>query len=160
MTILVATDGSRGADAAVRFAARLASSCRSGSVVILTVSTLRNDFRLSFPKAFRSLLPYRELARVERDALHRILEDARRRAGSHAARSRVRLLDPVKPQSAVDAILQEAERQHADLIVVGSEGRSALAGWALGSVAQALVSRSRRPVAVVHPPRMRKRPAG
>ncbi len=159
MKILVATDGSRGADAAVRFAARLAGSCRRGTVVILTVSTLRNDLRLSFPRSLRSLLPYSELARVERDGLHRILDEARRRAGAHAPRSEVRLLDPRTPRSTAQAILEEADRQKADLIVVGSEGRSALAGWALGGVAQALVSRSHRPVTVVHPPAGRKRRA-
>lgn len=50
------------------------------------------------------------------------------------------------------AICQEAERFGADLIVAGSHGRSGLAAALLGSVAQKIVSHSRRPVLVVRGP--------
>ncbi len=48
-------------------------------------------------------------------------------------------------------ILRAADSFDADLIVVGSKGRSGLAGWLLGSVARNVVRHSRRPVVVARP---------
>lgn len=161
MKILVAIDGSRAADAALRFAVELARSCRGAKLVILTVSTLRQDLRLLMPSNVRALVPYRELERTEKLALRRRLDDAAKGAHDHKhkgrLRVRTRLLDPRKPAPIADAILREADREGADMIVVGSEGRGGIAGWALGSIAQRLVSLSRRPVAVVHAPRRARR---
>jgi len=52
-----------------------------------------------------------------------------------------------------EAIAQEAERFAADVICVGSHGRSGLAKTLLGSVAQGVMTHSRRPVLVVRSPR-------
>jgi nucleotide-binding universal stress UspA family protein len=49
----------------------------------------------------------------------------------------------------VETILAEAERLHAELIVVGSHGRGALGRALLGSVSEGLVRRSALPVLVV-----------
>ncbi len=50
---------------------------------------------------------------------------------------------------AAEAIAQEAERFDADVICVGSHGRSGLAKTFLGSVAQAVMTNTKRPVLVV-----------
>ncbi|HEU0101050.1 MAG TPA: universal stress protein [Mycobacteriales bacterium] len=55
--------------------------------------------------------------------------------------------------AARDRILDFAESQQADVVVVGASGRPALATRLLGSVPLALVARSTRPVLVVTPPR-------
>ena len=161
MKILVAIDGSRAAEAALKFAVELARSCRGAKLVVLTVSTLRQDLRLLMPSNVRAFVPYRELERTERAALRRRLDAAaegvhgqKRKGRLHV---RTRLLDPRKPSPIADAILREADREGADMIVVGNEGRRGIAGWALGSVAQRLVSLSRRPVAVVHASRRARR---
>lgn len=54
--------------------------------------------------------------------------------------------DPAK------AICQAAERFGADVICLGSRGRTGLSATVLGSVAQAVIAKSRRPVLVVRPP--------
>src|SRR5207302_4866972 len=51
---------------------------------------------------------------------------------------------------APEALNEAAEKLGADLLVVGSRGRNALARAILGSVAHALVQTSKRPVLVVH----------
>ena len=60
----------------------------------------------------------------------------------------------VQGGDAATAISQEAERFGADLICIGSHGRSGLAAAALGSVAQKVISHSRRPVLVVRAPQV------
>jgi nucleotide-binding universal stress UspA family protein len=49
----------------------------------------------------------------------------------------------------VDAILETAESQNVDLIVVASQGRSGLARVVEGSVAAGLLQRARRPLLVI-----------
>jgi nucleotide-binding universal stress UspA family protein len=51
--------------------------------------------------------------------------------------------------SAKSVILQEAERLGADLIVVGSHGHGAVAGFLLGSVSQAVDSQAKCSVEIV-----------
>ena len=49
----------------------------------------------------------------------------------------------------VDGILSIADKQEADLIVVGSRGRGAVGAALLGSVSRDLVRRAKRPVLVI-----------
>lgn len=54
----------------------------------------------------------------------------------------------VEDATAVNGIVQSAESVGADLIVVGSHGRSGVARWVLGSVAAKVVAQSPMPVLV------------
>ncbi|MHB1669750.1 MAG: universal stress protein [Thiomonas sp.] len=58
--------------------------------------------------------------------------------------------DPNTPRVA-DAIVAEAGRWNADLIVIGSHGRSGVRHLLLGSVAEGVARRSMIPVLIVHP---------
>ena len=59
----------------------------------------------------------------------------------------------VLPGRPVQAILDFADREDADLILVGSSSRPAVAVRLLGSVPLDLIKRSRRPVTVITHPR-------
>ncbi len=52
----------------------------------------------------------------------------------------------------VDEIVRVAEEKDCDLIVMGSYGHTGLAGAIMGSTAQRVLRRSKRPVLVVHLP--------
>ncbi len=52
----------------------------------------------------------------------------------------------------VDKIVEVAEEYHCDLIVVGSYGHGGLSGAIMGSTAQRVLRRSKKPVMVVHLP--------
>jgi nucleotide-binding universal stress UspA family protein len=93
------------------------------------------------------------------------VEDMRQRQASTAEQIAGRAVDGLTPaglttETAVregdprSAIVDEAEEWEADLIVVGSHGRTGLSRWLLGSVAQAVVGHAPCSVEVV-----RRRPA-
>jgi nucleotide-binding universal stress UspA family protein len=140
MRILVATDGSRGGTAAVRFASRLAARDSGGELIVLTVARDLPDWKSDGGS---------------RSHAERILQEAARRlpGKSHA---RYRVVSPRGATPVPETISREADRMKADLVVVGSEGRDTLSEWVLGGVALRLVYVSRRPVTVVRPPRRRR----
>jgi nucleotide-binding universal stress UspA family protein len=71
------------------------------------------------------------------------------------ARRRFRI-DPeiIESADAAESIRQAAEGFNADLICLGSHGRSGLAKTFLGSVAQGVMAGSRRPVLIVREERL------
>ena len=128
MKILVATDGSRAGDAAVRFAAKLTDGHAHGRLVVLTVDSQ------SPPDS------------------QRVLDTAARRLRGREARfERV----PASPDGVPETISREADRIKADLVVIGSEGRDSLDEWVVGGTALRLIYVARRPVTVVRAPRKR-----
>lgn len=58
-------------------------------------------------------------------------------------------VEAIEAKNAVDAILEAADRHGASAVCVGSHGRTGVAKALLGSIAEACVKRSRRPVYLV-----------
>ena len=155
MRILVATDGSRGGGAALKFAARLASRDAGSDLIILTIGKPRNGASPALDEPVADLGSAFEKA-LEKQSAQKILDDAARdleRCGLHA---RFRFVSADKRTPVPEAISREADRLKADLVVVGSEGRDTLNEWVVGGVALRLIYVARRPVTVVRPPRRRK----
>ncbi len=151
--ILVATDGSKGGRSAVRFAARLASAMRSARVHAILIGTARRDSILGTSGVPFPQTALAEMEKEEKRRAERILEAAAREFRKRGLRAQIRYIVPRDLAPVAKAILREADRIDADLIVVGSEGHGALRHWILGSVATRLTHAASRAVAVVHPPR-------
>jgi nucleotide-binding universal stress UspA family protein len=132
--ILIATDGSAASEAAVRDGITLA--LETGGVVRF-IAVWHTHF--GGPTVHEG--PTAEEARLGgalADAMH-----TARAAGIEAS-------DELAQGSPVDEIIRAADAFDADLVVVGSRGRGALKASVLGSVSRRVVTRSRRPVLVVH----------
>jgi nucleotide-binding universal stress UspA family protein len=72
---------------------------------------------------------------------------------SPGTRGDVTIRAEVAPHAdAADAICEAAERMGADAICMGSHGRSGIKRTLLGSVAEAVMRQTRRPVLIVRPP--------
>jgi nucleotide-binding universal stress UspA family protein len=129
--IMVATDGSEGADRAVDFAAHMAKAM-GGRLTILTVEGNLSSDEL------------RQLARAESD-LGDVLQSL---SNGILVRARERVEGiadvPCKRQTAwgdtAEAIVTAVRDEHVDAVVIGRRGRGRLAGLLLGSVSQKVAS--------------------
>ncbi len=140
MKIVVATDGSRGGKAAVRFAARLAARDSAARLVLITIAAPGKGSKTH------------SAAPVLADG---ILSNAAAMVKSLGVAGRCELRALRTRREIPEAIASLADRVRADLVVVGSEGRDTLDEWVVGGVALRLIYVARRPVLVVRPARKR-----
>lgn len=138
--LLIATDGSPAARAAVETGIRLAEE-QGAEVVILHVVEAQDVIAPSFGPIV--VIPH-ELGSAEDDeALASAGELARERGVPYA----LRLVSGFD----VETIVANAEEIDAELIVIGSNRHGAIGTALLGSVSMGLLKRATRPVVVVHP---------
>jgi nucleotide-binding universal stress UspA family protein len=142
-TIICGTDFSRGATAALRWAARLAA--KSGDCIDL-VSVIA-------PAASSSSALMADAAAID-DAVLAAMTDRLRSVAEEAARKHaVRVTPYVLHGDAHRQIADHAAKRGAWLLVVGAHGGSRVGRWLLGSVAERIVRIATLPVAVI-PPRV------
>lgn len=136
--ILVAVDGSACSERAVRFAAELARPAGAELVLVFAAA----------PRGAPTE-PYgvaqRELEALAEESGSRMLEELRTRIAEPGVNLSTRIIrgDPA------EELIATADREDADLLVVGSRGRNAAARVLLGSVSDRVVHACKRPVLVV-----------
>lgn len=145
--VLVATDLSELGDHAIPQA--YAALPSGGQVQLITVVP---PWELPGP-----LVPHYSPRRLNRKQHQQLVADSlkklRDRIPAEAeARGITTEVEVVQARDVADGIQQAAERLGADLICVGSHGRSGLSKAILGSVASGVISRTHRPVLVVRAP--------
>lgn len=144
-TILVPCDFSEYAELAYSWAVGLAEKC-GAKVIIVHAAQLFTS--LGYPESVYLL----DLKKMEDE----VLADAEKRLHEFVAKKGV---SPVVVETrAVSGdpfweICQTAEKEHADLIVMGSHGRTGFAHVLLGSVAERVVRHAPCPVLVVRLPK-------
>jgi nucleotide-binding universal stress UspA family protein len=140
-TILVATDGSTAATAALDAAVTLAKESGSRVAVITVWRALQGDLGLAYPATAR--LP--ELLEAERARAEDILEDAVQRVDAAGVEVETRLAtgDPA------DCICRYAHELDARLVAMGTHGYGAVMSLLVGSVSSNVIRHAGRPVLVV-----------
>ncbi len=140
--IVLAFDGSAEAEDALGRAVEMARDW-SAHLTIITV------YHQTVPLTFGfSPMPSDVWSVDEGRASHRILQDAVRKAEAAGLRDVQGVLVKGYPS---EEILQCVEREHADLVVMGSRGRTSVGRLLLGSVSDAVVHHARVAVLVVRP---------
>lgn len=139
--VLFAYDGSELAKLAIDEAGRQVGSGRDALVL-----TVWQPFDVGFVPTVTLRVDAREIADV-RDAAQRTAADGASlaKAAGFDARGLEAEVAPTWK-----GIVNAAEEHDASLIVLGSHGRTGLAGVLLGSVAEAVAAHSRRSVLIVH----------
>lgn len=141
--VLVATDGSEGANRAVDYAAHLAKSRGAELLIAYVIGGYGVPDKLfrQFTRAQQVWLQ----EQLESDAKH-ILTSARERA--HNIGVSVIFLESQSGDVA-QSIIEIAREKNAEAIVIGKRGVGRIAGLLLGSVSQKIVSLSPIPVTVI-----------
>src|SRR5690242_20409973 len=127
--IVLAVDAQRVADAAVRAVVQLAVTSHS-EVLVVHVRDIERGLRTRFE---------------DEHLVDHVV--ARLRDAGVTARGEVRT---ISNGDVADALVDSAERFGADVIALGSHGRSELGGLLLGTVGQRVAARTDRPVMLVH----------
>jgi nucleotide-binding universal stress UspA family protein len=139
--LLVATDGSRWSEAAAAAALGLARSSGSSVTIVSVVpSESAEPLDIVHSGMQRELIAEKELGAAEKNA---------RRIRELAEKEGVKARAYVMAGRPFEAILGAAEEDHADLIVMGSHGRTGLEKLLMGSVTERVITLSGRAVLVV-----------
>lgn len=120
--LLVATDGSKYGEAASLEAIGIAKLCGS-NLIVLSVATKENDL----PAARKSV-----------DKIKQIAEKENLKVETLTLRG-----------IPYDVIVKTADKKNADIIVVGSHGRTGIERLLMGSVTERVIGHSERPVLVI-----------
>jgi nucleotide-binding universal stress UspA family protein len=153
--IVIAYDGSEAARAAVNEAATLFPSRKA---IVLTVWEPGLADYMAMPGTMGTgamMMPYdpsaiKEIDQASEDHARQIAEDGVKLATAAGLQAEAL---PVRDAADIaDAILEAASERGAAAIVIGSRGLKGLKSKLLGSSSASVLSRSDRPVVVVHQP--------
>lgn len=139
MKILVATDGSKNALRAVRYAGDLVRSMPSASITLINV---HDDAAMRGAEAF---VGSKEVADYLRELSEKELQPAKQLLDEAGVKHDV----AIRTGHISKEIIAFADSGNFDLVVVGSKGRSAIADLLLGSVAQHVLATAKQPVLLV-----------
>ena len=139
--ILVATDGSRYSDAAVSEAIHIAKRC-GGSLIVVSVAASESISPLDIvhSQMQRGLIADKELKEAENN-----IKKAKDLAGKEGVKAEGLVLSG-RPH---EAIVDTAKEKKADLIIVGSYGRTGIERLLMGSVTERVIGHADCAVLVV-----------
>lgn len=143
--ILIATDGSELAGQAVEHGLVLAKSV-GAEVVFVTVSEAWSPLDLSRETEQDSIEVVEVFENAATRAASKILSAAKRRAGQMGVPSQTRHLRDHRP---AEGILETAELDECDLIVMASHGHRGLKRMLVGSQTAEVIALSKHPVLVL-----------
>jgi nucleotide-binding universal stress UspA family protein len=144
--IVVPIDGSKDSMEAAYYALKIAEKYDSEVTVVHVVNIdpnlqLLGIYRLSYPDTIKKTV---EEARTE---AQKWFTEIIRTAEQKRIRIKTDVID--SPISVVAALVKYADQERADLIVIGTKGRSGISKMLLGSVASGVVTYAPCPVLVV-----------
>jgi nucleotide-binding universal stress UspA family protein len=144
--ILVATDGSKTSQNAIKYAIGLAGQTNA-TIALLTVIDDSTVVAAQYvPSEFSSTQIVEPIAQYLRSAAEKYLK----RAKGRCEKSGITCNWAIRNGHPVEEILREAKKLKADLIVIGSHGKGTLEYAVLGSVAYGVIHKNTKyPVLVI-----------
>lgn len=143
--ILVPSDGSKTAKKAAAYAIDLAKQLNA-SILILSVIEQRQLIAKTVPASKTAIHTMEPVDDYLREIAERSIEEILKMCDKNSVVSEM----SIKKGHPVDVIVKEAKKYKADLIVMGSHGRSALSATILGSVSYGVIHNDKNiPVLIV-----------
>lgn len=152
-TILYATDLSKNSSYAFLYAVDMAKRHKAGIVILHSVSPVRYLYSEEMSGRIFEMLENGKKAEQEMDLgeikqyLRKFCEKAESQIGSPCVELVSKILVPIGHP--VEEILNAADKESCDAIVLGTHGKGFLKHTFLGSVAAAVLARTRKPVLVI-----------
>ena len=144
--ILVPTDGSKTAQKAAGYGVDLAKELKA-SVIVLSVIDQRSFIGQTVPAAQTAMHVIEPIEDYLREAAEAYAGEIKKLCEKNGVHSKT----VITTGHPVEEIVKEAKKVKADLIVMGSHGRSALAVAVLGSVAYGVIHKDTKiPVLVTN----------
>jgi len=141
--IIVAFDGSKDSANAVRMGCSLGSEYKSEVTVVHVYSSPA----VGFSSASGMPIPdYRDLEEAKKDTAKGVLSRGLQLASAEGIKARGELIEA---SSVVEALVEFATNEKADLIVAGTRGMTGFKKLILGSVSSGLVNHAPCPVLIV-----------
>ena len=132
--ILVPLDGSKTAQKAARYAVDLAKQLKA-SIIALSVIDIRSLIAQTGPGAETAIYIIEPIEDYLRGAAEGYAGEIKKLCDKSGVASKI----SIKMGHPVEEIVKEAKRSKANLIVMGSHGRSALSATVLGSVSYGVI---------------------
>lgn len=132
--ILVATDGSKTAAKSVKYAADLARQT-GAKITLLSVVDKSSVLTQAIPASSTST----HIAETVEDYMRNAADGYLSAAEKLCKKKGVKARSTVRAGHPVEEIIREAKKSRADLIVIGSHGKSALESAVLGSVTYGVI---------------------
>jgi nucleotide-binding universal stress UspA family protein len=132
--ILVPSDGSKSAQRAAGYAVDLAKQLKT-SIIALSVIDMRSLIAQTVPALETARHTIEPIEDYLREAAEGYAGEIKKLCDKSGVASKI----SIKMGHPVEEIVKEAKRSKADLIVMGSHGRSALSATVLGSVSYGVI---------------------
>jgi len=148
--ILVAVDGSEPSNRALDYAVEIAGKWNSELTILSVVPRVMLPL---FPdEGFGSapIAAYRNMGRYEekmRSIYQNVLDDAVKEV--RAKNPELKIVEMIQDGRPSSAIVNAAEKNGVDLIVMGSRGIGGITGWILGSTSRRVVESCTKPILIV-----------
>jgi nucleotide-binding universal stress UspA family protein len=142
--IAVAVDGSKTSDAALDEAAKLAREM-GATILLLHVC---EEMPIVWEPEGVNLIPMDDIVKAIADAGNALLEKYRKKLAAQGMTAEMKLVETYDGRVG-HVISEEARKLNADLLVVGSHGRTGIDRLLLGSVAEGVSRSASMPVLLV-----------
>ncbi len=152
--ILAPLDGSKLSECSLEHIKEIAAGCHVNEVILLT----------ALEKVYPIFAEYSSLTQIEaksqekeadeeraRETAERYLEKTREKLNNQGIIVQNVIIQPDENRSVAEIILDYANNNNIDLIVLSTHGRSGITRWAFGSVADRVLRHSKVPVLTVIP---------
>jgi nucleotide-binding universal stress UspA family protein len=151
--ILAPVDGSKLAECSLEHVKEVASGCHVSEVILLTVIE-PEPFYADYGTQSHIEDEIRKKAEIQKKAKEKAeqyLEQSKENFKKQGITAKSVLIQLEINQSVAEIILDYANNNDIDLIIISSHGRSGITKWAFGSVADRVVRHSRIPVLTIVP---------